>query len=265
MKWFQHRTCSHDDPDISDAWDELGDFGYLGFFVILEVYGEEFSHIDSEGFIDISKTFLRRKLRKSWTKVELLLNFYSKRNRIESKINGKRILINIPNFIDVASNWTKRPPTEAPTEVPTAIEVEENRKRREEEEKKKKIIKKKEPLVCVYTPEKFLEFYEAYPKHAEKKDALLEWKLLNKRNYEIPSPEELIKIVNLQVANNVLDTRESCKYCMSPRRWLHGDRWLDEIPVFKQEESPMEKQLRKINETNFGEDGLDPSMEVKEG
>lgn len=123
MKWFKHKTGSHDDPDISDAWDLFGEFGYVGFFVILEIYGEEYSHRDSEEFITISKTFLRRKLRKSWTKVELLLNFYSKTERVLSKNSGERIMLKIPNYIELASNWSKRLPTEATTELPTAKEV----------------------------------------------------------------------------------------------------------------------------------------------
>lgn len=137
MEWYKHQTCSHDDPDISDAWDELGDFGYAGFFVILEIYGQEYSHRNSDDFINISKTFLRRKLRKSWTKVELLLDFYSEKNRILSKSNNKRIEIKIPKFIDLASNWARRKPTEAPTEAPHAIEVD------KEEDIKKKRLKRK--------------------------------------------------------------------------------------------------------------------------
>ena len=108
MRWFKHRTGSHDDPDISDAWDEFGDFGYVGFFVILEIYGDEFNHINDDGFITISRTFLRRKLRKSWTKVEQLLNFYLKCGRILSKNDGNKIMLNIPNFIELSDNWTGR-------------------------------------------------------------------------------------------------------------------------------------------------------------
>jgi len=108
MKWFKHKVGSHDDPDISDAWDELGDFGYVGFFVILELYADEYNNRDSEDFMIISQTFLRRKLRKSWTKVELLLNFFSKRNRIVSKSNNRMIWIKVPKFIELMDNWTER-------------------------------------------------------------------------------------------------------------------------------------------------------------
>lgn len=131
MKWFKHRTASHDDPDISDARDKFGDAGYTAFFIILEIYGEEYSHLNSDKELKISLTFLRRKLRKSSTKVQQMLNFYSKRKKILSRIDPEdkdMIFIKVPKFIKLASNWTTRPkkqPTEAPTEAPTAIEVEE--------------------------------------------------------------------------------------------------------------------------------------------
>lgn len=131
MRWFKHSTASHDDPDISDAWDTFGDSGYIIFFVLLEIYGEEFNHLNGNQELNISKAFLRRKLRKSWTKVEQSLNFYLKRKRIEWKIDPEdesRIYYKIPKFIELASNWTgrkKKPPTEVATEAPTAIEVEE--------------------------------------------------------------------------------------------------------------------------------------------
>ena len=134
MDWFKHSTGSHDDPDISDAWDELGEFGYVGFFVILELYGQEYSHRDSEDFITISKTFLKRKLRKSWTKVELFLNFYQERQRILFKIDGDFVSIKVQKFLDIADNWTKRPQKvnteklQSNYRAATAIEEEEKKK-----------------------------------------------------------------------------------------------------------------------------------------
>jgi len=161
MDWFQHSTHSHDDPDISDAWDEFGEFGYVGFFVILEVYGEEYTHRDSEDYIRISSTFLRRKLRKSSINVEQLLNFYSKRGRILSKKQDGFILLKVPKFIERASNWSRRKPTAPPTEAPTIktpIEKKENRKEdkriKKSKEQKKKTVPKIKYLDEVYLTEK---------------------------------------------------------------------------------------------------------------
>lgn len=126
MEWFKHKTASHDDPDISDCEDIYGDAGYSIFFKLLEVYGQEFNHLD-DGWLDVSQTFVRRKLRKTWTKVEQVLNFYQGKNRLCYTAEHGRLKYKVPNFIDIASNWTKRKPeapTEVPTEAPTAIELE---------------------------------------------------------------------------------------------------------------------------------------------
>ena len=139
MKWYKHSTDSHDDPDVSDAIDEFGDAGYSVFFIILEIYGREFNQL-SDGWLSISQTFLRRKLRKSWTKAEQILNFYQTRARIFYKINDTMLQIKIPKFIDISSNWSKREqarkealPTEVPTEAPTAKEVEEEVEKKNKE------------------------------------------------------------------------------------------------------------------------------------
>jgi hypothetical protein len=145
MDWFKHDTTSIDDPDIQEAEEIFGDAGYAVFFKILEIYGKEFSHLVGQK-LRISSTILRRKLRKSSAKVEQMLNFYQTKNRIFFEIDGPYYLIEIPQFIDKASNWTKRqkpikdtPPTEVPTEAPTAKEEEEEKEEEyiEEEEERK--------------------------------------------------------------------------------------------------------------------------------
>ena len=111
------------DPVVSDAWDEFGDAGYVVWFVLLEVYGQQYSSSKPDKKLDVSKVFLKRKFRKSWAKVEQVLNYYSEFGKLDVKINGKRVLIGIPKFTEILSNWTKRQtslPTEAPTEQPTA-------------------------------------------------------------------------------------------------------------------------------------------------
>ena len=131
MKWFKHDTDSHDNPDISDAMDEFGDAGYSVFFILLEIYGRKFKTLNSEGELNLSWKYLALKLRKKRKRIELLFSFYQKRQRIFSRPdpeNPNRIFIKIPQFIEIASNWTGRKekkPTEVPTEDPTAIEGEE--------------------------------------------------------------------------------------------------------------------------------------------
>jgi len=218
MFWYKHSTGSHDDPDISDAWDELGDFGYVGFFVILEIYGQEFSHRDSEDFINISTTFLRRKLRKSSGKVQLLLDFFQKRNRIISKLNGDRIQLKVPKYIELASNWTKRLPTEVPPEIPTAKEVEV-----EVEVEKNKNDKKKILL------ERFEQFWKVYPKKVNKNPCLKKW-LIVKPSEELT--QQIIEAIEKQIEAGMLNTVE-IKYCPDPSTWFNQRRWENEIIEIK--------------------------------
>jgi hypothetical protein len=252
MEWYKHSTGSHDDPDISDAWDELGDFGYVGFFVILEIYGQEFSHRNSEDFIMISKTFLRRKLRKSWGKVQLLLDFYQsklstspKNNilepRISHKVNGTYILIKVPKFIELASNWSKRSPTEAPTETPTpharGIEVEV-----EVEVEKIKDLKthtsskiddgarknhiKKASIIPEYS-QSFLEFWELYPRKVGKTAANNSW-----REIGVTKKVTTKTIIDALLSQNqagMFDLSDKMTHCPHPSTWLNNRRWEDEI------------------------------------
>ena len=142
MQWFKHMTTSHQDPDISDAWDQFGDSGPLFFWNILEIYGREFNNVDEDGWLWISTSYLRRQTRKKLNSWRSLLSFYKLRQRILFKEDGKLTGIKVPKFIDISSNWTKRPKLkkeEEPTEVPTAIEEEvevEEEKRIKEQSKK---------------------------------------------------------------------------------------------------------------------------------
>lgn len=141
MEWFKHKTGSLDDPDFNLILDEFGSDGYMMFFGLLEIYGREYSDVDSDGFLHISSGFVARKLRKSSAKVRKFLNFCQKnlkKTPWEYSVNGNSISYKVPKFIDLSSNWTKRQhntPTEAPTEAPL-------KKRTTEEEERSK--KKKE-------------------------------------------------------------------------------------------------------------------------
>lgn len=136
MDWFKHKTGSLDDPDFSAIIDKFGSDGYMMFFGLLEIYGREYSNIDSDNFLSIRLAFVARKLRKSSAKVQKFLNFCGKsisKPRFEYRIDGDILVYKAPDFIQLSSNWTirnKKLPTEAPTEAPpknriTEVEVEE--------------------------------------------------------------------------------------------------------------------------------------------
>jgi len=136
MDWFKHKTCSHEDPDISDSWDTFGDAGPVVFWTILEVFGKEFSHLKDE-WLTLSLPYFERKLRRKWKKIEKILEFFEKRERIYFKKTISDVSITIPKFIAISSNWTVRP-KHSPTESPTEITTESPTAKEEEEEKKKK-------------------------------------------------------------------------------------------------------------------------------
>jgi hypothetical protein len=144
MEWFKHATGSHEDPDISDAWDTFGDSGPVIFWTILEVFGAEYSHL-KEGWLTLSIPYFERKMRRKFRKTEKVLEFFEKRERIYFRKEEQSISLTIPKFIKIASNWTIRPkdsppvlPTEVPTEVPTAKEEEEKKNIKEKNIKKRK-------------------------------------------------------------------------------------------------------------------------------
>lgn len=222
MKWFKHFTGSHDDPDISDAMDELGDFGYSGFFILLEIYAEEFNHRDSEDFITISRTFLRRKLRKSSTKVEELLNFYLKSQRIISVLNNGNISYKVPKFIELADNWSSRK-LYSNSIVTPPIE--------EEEEEENRIEIKKPPIPpkkkTDFEPESFKRFYAEYPKKVSRADALKAWRKIK--------PDTELSETIVQAVKNQIQWREEAERIgafyplwKNPSTWLNGNCWQDE-------------------------------------
>lgn len=152
MQWFKHSTGSHDDPDIYTAEKKFGDAGYTIFFKILEIYGEEFKNINKKGFLKLDISFLEYKLRRSYEDFASILQFFSSRKRIffkTKKNNGDDIiLIKIPKFIEISSNWTKRvkecspkTPTETPTKLPTEVTT-----AKEEDKEEDKDVKNNQDL-----------------------------------------------------------------------------------------------------------------------
>lgn len=225
MEWFKHSTSSHDDPDISDAMDRFGHAGYSVFFMTLEVYGDEFNHLDSDGWLKLSKRFVARKLRNSSGKVEQILNFYSERQRIIVKTEGDYILINCPKFIDIASNWTKRekPKPEitsvGTSVVPTAKEEEEEKKKNKEKKKReKKITATINPLPS------FSSFWELYPRKEDRRGAIVCWNALNPDDTLL---QNILTGLKKQVGSGKFDVEQ--KYIPLPTTWLNQHRWEDVI------------------------------------
>ena len=268
MDWYKHFTNSHDDPDISDAMDIMGDFGYSGFFILLDLYGQEFNHVNGDGFLRISKTFIQRKLRKRWTKVELLLNFFEKEisePRFLWKDSGSYIELKVPKFIELASNWTGRKirkDLQSPCVAPTAIEEEE-----EEEEEKNKYTPSNPPLgegggddtvpkkkrtkdtstkdKTPYSPT-FEKFWAEYPRKTGKKEAFKVWSKI--KIDDILFDKILKSLIEQKKHDNLPVDRP--KYIPHASTWLNQERWDDEI-VYKE----------KSGRSHYGDDKPFPPSE----
>jgi len=218
MEWFKHSTGSHEDPDISDAWDMFGDAGPLIFWTVLEVFGAEYSHL-KDGWLTLSISYFERKTRRKFQKSEKILEFFQNRSRIYFQKGQQSISITIPKFIKIASNWTIRPkdkptwsPTEAPTEAPTAKEEEEKKKRRRREEE---------------TEQRFKIFWESYPKRKSKGQA-------EKAFLKINPDEQLLETIvsKIEQAKTSEDwLKEKGKYIPYPATWLNAKGWEDELII----------------------------------
>lgn len=136
MKWFKHITDSHEDPDISDAWDIIGDSALTVFWVTLEVYAKEYSHCDKDGYLYLSVNYWERKLRRKWKKIEEVWNFFREKGRFffefsqnfgefsqnfpkiypksqkvnsDSQKNSKKIVkIKVPKMVDLLDEYSKK-------------------------------------------------------------------------------------------------------------------------------------------------------------
>jgi hypothetical protein len=235
MEWFKHSTGSHDDPDISDAMDELGHAAYTVFFIILELYGQEYNHADKDGWITFSKSFLKRKTRlpflknsktleQTWSDIGVdtpksrsyfgvILEYFRRKGRFEWTETPDSIIIRVPKFIEISSNWTKRK-SDSPTEVlqsayrvPTAIE--------EEEKKKKNRIEE-------YTIP-FLSFWDSYPrKSGSKKAAFDAWKKIGS---DLPSVDIILSSIMVQKGWRKNANGEFRPEWKDPERWLKNRMW----------------------------------------
>ncbi len=228
MDWFKHKTASLDDPDFNAILDEFGSDGYMMFFGLLEIYGREFSNTNSDGFLSVRLAFVARKLRKSSVKVRKFLNFCGKlinKPRFVYSIDGAILSYKVPDFIDLASNWTKRQtktPIEVPTEVPIAI-------RRRSRRRNKKENKEGPPNPPWNTPDNidFDLFWNTYPKKVGKQKCLEIWVDLKKKKAR-PSINDIVKALKIQKVSEDW-TKENGRYIPNPSTWLNQGRWDDEL------------------------------------
>lgn len=178
MKWFKHISDSLDDPFIFDLIDEFGDFGYVAFFGILEIYSREFKPENSEE-LRVKVDYIRQKLRqKRAKKLKNFLEYMSRSRKWRVTFEGMEVIIFIPKFNDLADEWTRKKLRSdsglTPPNLRHEVEVDKD-KDKDKETTKEKYIKRKVfgiPSLKQITdycnernnnvnPEQFLSFYES--------------------------------------------------------------------------------------------------------
>ena len=125
MKWYKHKTDLRNKRYIIDAMDLYGHQAYAFYNIMHEIYGEYYNETDECGQLTISMKNLRYNLRISEKKIRNLLTFFQNNHKILFRIAENDIIYKIPDFMELASNWTKRKRKEklsTPAEGTTAIE-----------------------------------------------------------------------------------------------------------------------------------------------
>ncbi len=131
MKWYKHLTNLRNKSYIIDAMDLYGHQAYSFYTMIHEIYGENYNETDKCGQLTISMKNLRFNTRLSEKKIKNLFDYFQIERKILHTIKENEITIKIPDFIELASNWTKRKEgktTEVTQEEPQAIEERSRRK-----------------------------------------------------------------------------------------------------------------------------------------
>jgi hypothetical protein len=229
MEWFKHKTNAHDDPVVSAAMDEFGHVGYVAWFILLELYGQSFNASKPEKKLNISWTLLARKFRIRATKVKLILNYYATFDKLILNEGEKRVTIEIVNFANILSNWSKRKATQ-PTEVPTEVPTAETRLEKSREDKEKGARVPKE-----YS-EAFSRLWSEYPNGGSKWDSYQAFLKLTARLDSDKINEAVVFWVDkIQVqAKHKAQQREKNEFVAEwplLATWLRKKRWEDEVKI----------------------------------
>lgn len=235
MKWFKHISDSLDDPFIFDLIDQFGGDGYLVFFGTLEVMAREFDMF-SPGTCSISVRFLTKKLQLSAKKTLKILNFCDKNNRILIARAGDRITLNCPKLKDLCDEFTKKKlgrlsgvtpellRSYSGTDLDLDLDLDKEKSTPPLPPQGGRARKTKYEIPY---PDKFLAWYEVYPKKKSKRDAFKAWNDTRKAR---PSLGDMLRKLELQIKSHEWQ-KESGKYIPYPGTYLRAGGWDDETII----------------------------------
>jgi len=183
MKWFKHHTDSLDDPFIHDLMDEFGATGYLVYFGIIEIICKE-NGTKLDGKLEISPTYLRRKLRTSQGKVRQVLEFCQTFGKLSVNFSDKLWDLEFTKIVEIKDNYTKD--LQASSKKPSK----QKEKEKEKEVDKEKTIVVKEFILPDWIPK------DAWNDFIVMRDGMKPKPTLRAKELLISSLEKLKKLGN---------------------------------------------------------------------
>lgn len=105
MKWFKHYCNSLSDPFIQELLDEFKGNGYLAWFGLIELIGEDNGH-NLTGKLEVKPSFLRRKFHISASKLEVMYNFCCTKGKLRFKVSEVYWYFEMPKIAEIKDNHT---------------------------------------------------------------------------------------------------------------------------------------------------------------
>ena len=142
MKWYKHFSDALDDPFIQALMDKFGHKGYVAWFGLIEIIAKE-SGTELTGKLDISPTYLKRKLRISTTKLSQIFHFCDTFAKVSVNFSENNWHFDMPKMLELKDNYTRD--LEVASKKPSKHkeeEVEEEVEEEKEEDKKQRYLEK---------------------------------------------------------------------------------------------------------------------------
>ena len=141
MKWYKHHTDSLSDPFIEELMDKFSHSGYVAWFGLIEIICKENGN-NLTGNLDITPTYLKRKLRISPTKLQQIFGFCSTNGKLLFDFSKEKWHFQFPKIAEIKDNYTKDLQVASKKLSKQKEKEKENEKEKEVDEKKNK---KKQP------------------------------------------------------------------------------------------------------------------------
>lgn len=222
MNWFKHLTDMHEHPDLVEAEKQEKHIAYKAYFIILEIYGKYYNELDGDDYLRMNITILKRKIGISERKLMKLLTIF-KKNLINLKSDEEMILIKLPQYAELASNWTKRnnSKNKNASVAPAAHRIELNGI-------------EEECTTTVYNHEHAFEiFWNIYPKKVNKAKTKDFWMKVIDNNEKLF--HKILESLKYQITEKYINLKDNMKFCPFPLNWLKNKRYEDiSIEIIKE-------------------------------